>query len=241
MAEGSPFRRKHLLRTLSDDELAFVRSIGLGSARVSANRDLVSSGEVGGHVFLLVEGWAFAYAHLGERGRQILRFLLPGDLVGLQSGLLGIVDHSVRALTAARFEMIDGRRLDELFALHPRVGVAVAKMLAQEERRADRRLAVLGRGTALQRISFLLLDLFAGCAERDLVDGSTCPFPLRRQHIADFTGLTGAHVNRTMRVLRESGLATVQRDSVTLSDRAMLSRLAEGEAMSLGGTGSDAP
>jgi CRP/FNR family transcriptional regulator, anaerobic regulatory protein len=229
MAEGSPFHRKHLFRTLSREELAFVRSLGLGTASVAPNRDLVSAGEVGGHVFMLVEGWAFGYVRVGERGRQILRFLLPGDVAALQSGLRGIIDHSVRALTHARFDVIDGRRLDELFAAHPRVGLGMAKLLAQEERRADRRLAMLGRGTALQRISFLFLEIFTDCAERGLARGDACPFPLHRQHIADFTGLTGAHVNRTMRVLRETGLALVQKDSLTLPDRAMLLRLVEGE------------
>jgi CRP/FNR family transcriptional regulator, anaerobic regulatory protein len=230
MAEGSPFHRKHLFRTLSREEQAFLRSLGLGTTSVAANRDLVSVGEVGGHVFQLVEGWAFAYARIGERRRQILRFLLPGALVGLQSGLLGMIDHSVRALTSARFEVIDGRRFDELFAAHPQVGLAIAKLIAQEERQSDRRLAMLGRGTALQRLAFLLLDIFTACVERGLAEGDTCFFPLHRQHLADFSGLTGAHVNRTMGVLRERGLATVRKDSLTLPDRAILRQMVEAPA-----------
>jgi CRP/FNR family transcriptional regulator len=229
MAERPPFHRRHLFRMLPADAAAFLRSIGLGSTSIAPNRDLVAAGEVGGHVFLLVEGWAFAYVD-APRGRQILRFFLPGDLLGLQSGLLGIIDHSVRALTLARFDAIDGRRFDELFAAHPSAALAIAKLLAEEERRADRRLALLGHGTALQRIAFLLLEIFTACAERDLATGDSCPFPLRRQHIADFTGLTGAHVNRTMRILRTAGLAAVQRDSLTIPDRAMLAQFAEGRA-----------
>jgi len=35
-------------------------------------------------------------------------------------------------------------------------------------------------------------------------------FPLRQQDVADCLGLTGVHVNRVIRQLREKGLATFQ-------------------------------
>jgi CRP/FNR family transcriptional regulator len=229
MWEGTSYHRQQFRRRLSEHELALVRSIGLGTASAAANRDIVRAGEVGGHVFLLVEGWAFRYIRLGEGRRQILSFLLPGDCFGLQSGLLGMIGHSVQALTPARLCLVDSRRLDALFVAHPQFALAVAKLLAAEERASDRRLAVVGRGTAMQRVAFLLLDLYGACDARGLARGNECPFPLRRQHIADAVGLTGAHVNRTLRALRERGLALIQKASLALPDRVMLHRIVNGD------------
>ena len=44
-------------------------------------------------------GWAFRYKTLEDGRRQILNFLLPGDLLGLQGELLATLPHGVEALT----------------------------------------------------------------------------------------------------------------------------------------------
>src|SRR5918912_955225 len=113
-AAGCRFYQQFAIRQFSDAELAFLNDIKLGNSALPANQDLVQAGEVGGHLYLLAEGWAFRYKRLQDGRRFILDFLLPGDLIGVQSGLLGIIDHSVRSLTPARLCVIDGSRLDEM-------------------------------------------------------------------------------------------------------------------------------
>ncbi len=46
-----------------------------------------------------MSGWAMRTRTMESGGRQVLNFLLPGDLIGLQSAVLGSMQHSVEALT----------------------------------------------------------------------------------------------------------------------------------------------
>ena len=56
-------------------------------------------------------------------------------------------------------------------------------------------------------LAFLMLSLYRRQARRGRIDPLDCPFPLRRQHMADSLGLTGAHINRTLNRLRQDGVA----------------------------------
>lgn len=222
---GCRFYQQFAIRRFSQAELAFLNDIKLGNLALPANQDLIQAGEVGGHLFLVTEGWVFRYKRLTDGRRFILDFLLPGDLVGMQSGLLGMIDHSVRSLTPARLCVIDGRRLDEMYRGFPELSLLLAKYFAVQERRIDDRLMMLGRGTAAERLAFLMIEIFERLQRQGATNGSTCPFPLRRQHLADASGLTGAHVNRTLNLLREDGMAVIAQGTLTLLDPERLARL----------------
>ena len=233
-AAGCQFRRKPFFRELPESEFAFVSELKLGSTTLPANRDVMQTGEVGGNLAVVQEGWAFRYRTWPDGKRQILDFLLPGDLIGLQSGLLGMVDHSVRALTSLKLCVVDGRAVDQLFRSRPHVALALAKHSALEERRLDIRLAVIGQRNAVERLAYLMIELFE--RQRRPSGAQTCPFPLRRQHIADAVGLTGAHVNRTLNVLRQRRLATVAESVLTIQDLSELLRLSGYVAPGIPGT-----
>jgi CRP/FNR family transcriptional regulator, anaerobic regulatory protein len=223
---GCQLRLRTLSREVDPDDLSFAAELKLGTLVVPANRDVVQAGEVGGPVQIIQRGWAFRYKGWPDGRRQILDFLLPGDVVSLESGLLGMSDHSVRALTEVELCQLESQRLEEVFREHARLALALAKYQAVEARRMDERFAVIGRRSAIERLAFLMLDLF----ERQRLGGKSaeirCAFPLRRQHMADATGLTGAHINRTLNALRREQIALIDGAELVIHDRLALARLA---------------
>lgn len=231
--DGCQRRLRMLSREVDADDLSFAAELRLGNVVVPANRDVVQAGEVGGPVQVVRRGWAFRYRGWANGGRQILDFLLPGDLVGLESGLLGMSVHSVRALTEVELCQLDPQRLDDVFRGHARLGLALAKHQAAEARRMDERFAVVGRRRAIERLAYLMLDLYD--RQHPDASGRSCPFPLRRQHMADATGLTGAHINRTLNALRREGIAAIEDGALLIEDRPGLARLAGREAGSPSG------
>jgi DNA-binding transcriptional regulator YhcF (GntR family) len=52
------------------------------------------------------------------------------------------------------------------------------------------------------------------------------PFPLTQEDLADATGLTPVHVNRTLKQLREEGLVELQGKMLTIMDAPGLKRVA---------------
>ena len=83
---------------------------------------------------------------------------------------------------------------------------------------------MIGCSDAVGRIAFLMLSLYHRQAARAEIDPLACPFPLRRQHLADALGLTGAHINRTLNRLREEGIALLENQLLSIRDLAAADR-----------------
>jgi CRP/FNR family transcriptional regulator, anaerobic regulatory protein len=222
-----PLRRRTVFRPFSPDELSFVTQMKREHIVVAPRTDIIREDEVGGPVYTLFEGWAIRYHRLPRGGRQVLDIVLPGDMIGLASAILGTVGHSVQAITPATLCVLSGRGFPELFSGHPGLALNILQTRVEEEQRQDVRLSLLGRSTAEQRIAHLMLETFDRLRQRGMFDGgSTCPFPLQRRDIADAAGLSRVHVARTLDSLRERRLAEIQDGTLVLFDRARLADLA---------------
>jgi CRP/FNR family transcriptional regulator len=222
-----PLRREPLFRPFSDIELGFVGQMKTDHIVVPPRADIIREDEIGGPVYTLFEGWAVRYHALPNGARQILDIVLPGDLIGLASAVLGRIKHSVQAITPATLCVLQGRGFSELFGSHAALALNILQTRVEEEQRMDTRLSLLGRSTAEQRIAYLMLETFDRLRQRGVIGGgSTCPFPLQRRDLADAAGLSRVHVARTLDSLRERRLAAIQDGTLVLYDRATLADLA---------------
>lgn len=196
-----PLRRLPAFRPFTDAELAFVEVFKAGELTVSAGHDILLAGHNNAQVFTLLRGWAFRYIILPDGGRQILNFVLPGDFLGLQTSVFDVMEHSVAALTDAQLCVFPRGSLWHLYREQPGLAFDVTWLAAHEESLVDDNLASVGRRNALGRIAFLLLHLFRRQEGLAQVTGEACAFPLTQQHIADATGLSLVHTNKTLRRL----------------------------------------
>lgn len=215
-----------VFQSIGDREAALVAASALRATTLAPNRVVLNQGEVGAGLFRIERGWAYRYRLCGTGGRQILDFLLPGELIGLQAALLGVSEYSVRSLTPLRVVAFDGRLVGDAFRSEPELAVRLARHVAAEACRVDELLSVIGCGDAVERIAFLMINLYRRQARTGAVDPRDCPFPLRRQHMADALGLTGAHINRTLNRLRHDGIATIDGHRLAIRDFARLAALA---------------
>src|SRR5215207_67073 len=215
-----------VFRSLGEREGSLLDSLSGRAAALPPNRLLVSEGEVGAGLFRISRGWAYRYRNSSEGCRQLLDFLLPGEIVGLQAALLGVLDHSVRSLTPLRVSVLDARLVGEAFNHEPELALRLARHAVAEASRTDELLTVIGCCDAVERIAFLMVSLYRRQAWRGAVDPHDCPFPLRRQHMADALGLTGAHINRTLNRLRADGIVSIDTHRLTIRDLPRLETLA---------------
>lgn len=218
-------RQKPFFRAFTGAELYSVSRLKSSHLSVSAKTDIVEADEVGGALFTLYEGWAFRYRLLPGGGRQIFDLLLPGDLIGLASSLSGTTWHSVQTLTPASLCVLDGYPLADFLARHPELALSLLRWRLEEEQRADQLAALLGRRKPLQRLGHLMLETFDRLQQRELANGTMCPFPLQRRHLADFAGLSMIHLNRTLTQLREEKLAIAEDRTLVIFDRKRLAEL----------------
>lgn len=158
-------------------------------------------------LFYLQEGWACRYRLLSDGRRQITALYLPGDYCDPQWALGEVSLQPVVAITNVRASRLPCRipsRID-FDGQH-----AFWKALAGIIERQANWLVSLGRMTALERIAHLLLELFDRMRQAGLAYGQQCAMPLTQIEIADMTGLTPVHVNRTLQSMRARGLIELQ-------------------------------
>jgi len=205
-----PIRKKPLFRQFSGEELAFVTAAKTAQHDFAAREPIVISNTVGEATYTLLTGWAFRSKSLPGGQRQILDFLLPGDLMGLQSPLTGRVRHGVTALTNVTVCELAPISVRTVFELQPELSAALVQTLLLDDDRADRRLLLLGRQRPTQRLAYLMLDLHERQALRQFAENGRCEFPLTYEHMADALGLSRAQLARSLAELRDRGWANTQ-------------------------------
>lgn len=154
--------------------------------------------------FRLMEGFCLQqWRHRGGHV-QTLGFFVCGDLV--TGDLPGSTPCIVQSITDTRIVRLQSVATGEDSYL--------VEMVAEARRRQDailrQWLLNLGTRNALERCAHLICELFtrlraAGCGDTD-----RCFWPFNQTHLGDALSLTSVHVNRTLRALREGGLAEIK-------------------------------
>ncbi len=212
-------RRLGAYRPLSEQGvLAVDKAVRERILRVRAGEDLISEGDRPDRVWVILSGWLSRYKTLEDGRRQIVNFILPGDTCDAYVYLLPRMDHSIGALTSVVYSEIERDRFEGLIASDRTVAEALwCELLADNA--IQREWAVnIGRRLALERVAHLLCEIFERLRPVGLLEGNSCAFPITQLDLADATGLSVVHLNRTLQELRASGLIVLRERTLTVND-----------------------
>ena len=228
-----PLREFKAFRDFSASELDFVSRFKAGELSAERGASILVEGMHSAHLFTVLSGWAFRYKLLSDGRRQIMNYVLPGDLIGLQGSLMGEMDHSVEALTAVTLCLFERTKLERLFERHASLGYDLTWIAAHEERILDEHLLSVGRRTALERTAYLISFLHQR-AHAVGMDGGKRLIPITQQHVADTLGLSLVHTNKTLRKLSDRKLMRWQDRGCEIIDPEALQALAGWEGLQRG-------
>ncbi len=204
---------------LTAEELAPVAEIKANRRTLQPGAELYCQGEVCPNYFILVEGWVAARATVESGSFHIPDFALPGAFLGYQPASGRAMTHSAVCVTRVVVCVLPRRRLDELVAGSAKLASRLLHLAACYEARVrDHFVNVSGRA-ARERVAHLMVELFFR-VHRHLpsVRGETACIPLTLDQLGQALGLTGVHVNRTLRVLREEGILHFARRTLEIVD-----------------------
>lgn len=182
--------------------------------------------EACGELYILRKGLMMSYVLLDDGSRQILRFLFPGDMLGVSSVIYREAPETLCALSECVVSPFDRNQLSALIAGHARLSAMILVYCQIERVALTDRLAALGRTSAKARVAALLLELRNRLRATDKSIESDFALGLTQEEVGDATGLTAVHVNRMLRQLEEEGLIARENGRVTLVDEPSLSRAA---------------
>ncbi|MFN7103273.1 MAG: Crp/Fnr family transcriptional regulator [Pseudorhizobium sp.] len=204
--ELCPLRRRTTFRDFSAEELAFVSSFKIAETTAEPGLSIIVEGEQNPSLYTVLSGWGFRYKILEDGRRQILNYVLPGDMIGLQGNVMAEMQHSVEALTRMTLCTFERAKFPTLFRNHPSLAFDITWIASREESMLDEHLLSIGRRSARERAAYLLA--FLDTRGRAAMGESTIAYqlPLTQQHVADTLGLSLVHTNKTLRKLTDGGL-----------------------------------
>jgi CRP-like cAMP-binding protein len=193
-------RARGLFKPVTPTELRSINDIKRDHLTLPGGTEIIHANEDCPVLYTLYSGWAFRFKTLPDGRRQILNFLLPGDLLGLQAAMFDAAQHGIEALTDVELCLLPRRKTWALVGQMPELAFDVAWLGSREESYVD---------------------------EKGLVSKQTFAFPLKQQHIADALGLSLVHTNKTLARLRRMGMFTQVEGSLTMTNPRVLERIAQ--------------
>ena len=177
---------------------------------------LVREGEPTSVCMLLVSGFAYRQKLVNHGARQIISFHIAGEFLDVQNSLLDVADHNVQALTRISVAVIQKNALLELMQSRQSISKLIWLDSLFDASIFREWVVNLGRRDARQRIAHLLCELAARLKSAGVADGNPYDFPVTQEQIADATGLTAVHTNRTLQSLRKDGLISLSSSKLTI-------------------------
>ena len=207
---------EHFARLSAADRAVLDRAASERVRSFGPRVDIAREGDRPRDVHMILAGWACRYKQLEDGRRQIVSFFLPGDICDLNIFILREMDHSIGTITSVTVADLSREFFDEISSGFPRIATAfwwesLVNAAIQREWTMS-----LGQRTAAERMSHLLCEIFLRLRLAGLTREDSCDFPLTQSDLADATGLSKVHVNRTLQELRSAELIVLKGKSLTI-------------------------
>ena len=173
---------------------------------IERNNYMVREREVATHSCVMLSGYSIRSKLVASGHRQIVSIQMKGEMVDLQNSLLRVADHSVQALTTCKVAYIPRADILRLSVERPMVGRAMWMDTLVDGSIFREWVANVGRRDARTRIAHLLCEFSLRLKVAGLGAEDDYELPMSQEQLADATGLTPVHVNRTLRGLDADGL-----------------------------------
>ena len=206
------------LAGLEAAEVEILQTAEREQRRSPARREMIVEGEPIRERRALLSGWACRQRILSDGRRQILGFLLPGDLIGMCQHGNPLASTTILAITEVITCTVPTT------AAGSGLAEAYARSAALEEHYFLNHITRLGRLNASERLADWLLETQERLALVGPLVAEQFPLPLTQEMLADALGLTSVHVNRTLQAMRRDGLLISRGGTISFPDRTRLAK-----------------
>ncbi|MAC81071.1 MAG: Crp/Fnr family transcriptional regulator [Rhodobacteraceae bacterium] len=212
---------------VSKATLAFIQKFKTGELVAQPGTQILTEQASSSQLFTALDGMGVRYKTTRDGRRQVVGFVLPGDFVGLQSGVMDVMRHSVEATTEMRLCVFNRTDLWSLFKSQPDLAFDLTHIAANEEHLLGEALTAMGQMDAQAKIAWALYRFDQRLSAVGLRKNGQVPLPYRQQDLADALGLSLVHTNKTLAKLKSGNILTWSDGWLSVSDLPGLAKLCE--------------
>ena len=211
---------------LSQEDKALLLGLELSPRYMSASEVLWQESEDADLFCVVKEGWAYSYRNLKNGSKQILKFYLPDDIIGIRDFCFTRRLASAAMINKGVICPFSYQQLFELFGRSSLAAGIVATATRQQAQLSER-LIYLGKYSAHEQLAHFLYEIYLRLKRIKAVRDNSFFMPLTQELISDALGMSPVHVSRTFSMLRDEGLVIRNRQHVKLPDPEALARLVD--------------
>jgi CRP-like cAMP-binding protein len=191
---------------LDEADRAAILALPCTVKKVERHHFIVRERELATHSCVMLSGYSIRSKLTATGRRQILAIQMKGEMVDLQNSLLKVADHSVEMLTAGKIAMIPREAVVQLTYDRPRVGHAMWIDTLVDGSIFREWIMNVGRRDAKTRLAHLLCEFALRLRIAGLGEDTNYELPMTQEQLADTTGMTSVHVNRSIKALEKDGV-----------------------------------
>lgn len=214
---------------LGDDEKRVLEESVAAVHTLPGRSLMVRAGERVDHSTLLLEGFICRYMDDREGHRQLVAVHVPGDFVDLHGFPMKRLDHDVATLGPAKVATFEHGTLTTITERFPHLTRMLWFSTLLDAAMHREWIFRLGRLGAEGRLAHLFCELNVRLEVVGMAKDGVFALPMTQPDLAEACGITGVHVNRVLRALRERGAMTFKNNEVRILDRKALETIAEFE------------
>ena len=220
-------RRLQGLVSLTAADIAALEQISFSACVFGPHVDLIEDDFVSEDAFVVLEGFACHYKRRRSGQRQIMAYVLPGELCDAEAPLQGRMDHAVGTLSTCVVAPIPHQSLADLITRYPNIAQALRVAKLSEGAIAREWIVNLGCRSAIERMAHLFCELMTRLGAVGLAQDGSCALPLTQADLGETLGLSNVHVNRVLQDLRRQGLVEFRGKRLTLLQPQRVREIAE--------------
>jgi CRP-like cAMP-binding protein len=190
---------------------------------------IIEEGKKVDNIHLLMTGLAARSKILSNGRRQIMAFLVPGDLCDVEVFVLEAMDHSIVAMSDTTCVLIPAKVIEDLLSESSKITRALWWSTMVDSAVLRERIIDHGRRDARERMAHLCYEMLIRHRIVGEATDDAFSLPVTQEDLADATGLTPPHVNKTLQDLRGAGLIELKGKVLTVLDTSRLKTAARYE------------
>lgn len=208
---------------LSEEERSLLEGMIARTEWIERPTRLVAAGAECSQSTILIEGFMLrTLENAGER--FAVSFHVPGDFVDLHCYPLKRLDHHIDTVGRVKVGYVPHAAIDSVMREHPHLARLFWFSTLLDAAMHREWILALERLTTPRRIAHIFAEIWRRLDMVGLAEPDGFATPLTQNELSELCGATPIHLNRAVRDLRASGIASFERGRVTVPDRDALER-----------------
>ena len=181
-------------------------------------KDILTVGDVPHFSVVVLKGFLCRHSWKADGARQIHSFYIPSDAPSLETLHIDYLDNSLAAVVPSTVGIVPHPEMFRLMEERPALQALIWRETLIQAAVFREWLTRNSTLPAHSAMAHLFCEIYVRSEAAGPVIANSCEMPTTQETLAHALGLTAVHVNRTLQLLRESGLVELRNGRLYIHD-----------------------